>query len=177
MANVIVNKTPDSPDKGNAQVDGSAVHTNTLAERKAALIAEMKRLNDLEAKSVPGARPRTPKAQMLDASELEAKDPDHHYRFVNVRDTQKVALKIEEGYKKVPVEEGGRTLGDEFTLMRIPVARHREIQDHIREQNKIRETAHVRGMESAAESVAKALRDNHGISVTPEYILRGVLSR
>lgn len=177
MANVILNKTPDSPDTGNAQVDGTTVHTNTLAERKAALLAEMERLNEIERKSVPGARPRTPRAQMLDASEQEAKDPDHHYRFVNIRDTQKAGSRIEDGYKKVPVEEGGRNLGDEFALMRIPKAKYVERQQEIAAANKVRETAHIREMENAAESVARALRDNHGVTVSPDYILKGVLSR
>lgn len=177
MANVIIDKKPLSPDAGNAQVDGTTVHKNELAEKKAALLAEMQRLNELEMKMLPGARPRTPRAQMLDASEVEAKDPDNHYRFVNLRDTQKAALKIEDGYTKVPVEEGGRNLGDEYALMRIPRKKHDEHREQIRQSNKMRETAHIREMENAAESVARQLRDKHGVHVSPEYILKGVLSR
>lgn len=177
MANVILNKTSDSPDSGNKQADGTTVHSNTLSERKAELLAEMARLNELEAKSVPGARVRTPRAQMLDASEQEAKDPDHHYRFVNIRDTQKVAAKIEDGYKKVAAEEGGRNLGDEFALMRIQKEKYLSQKRAVEERNKVRETAHIREMEGAAESVARLLRDKHGISVTPDQILRGVTSR
>jgi hypothetical protein len=177
VANVIVNRTPDSPDKGNAQVDGTTVHKDTVAERRAALEAEIKRLNDLEAKTVPGARPNTPRAQMLDFSAVEAKDPDHHYRVTNIKDPQRVATRIQDGYVKVSVEEGGRSLGDEMALMRTPVAKHLEQKQRTADLTAFRESAHVREMENAAESVSRMLRDEHGIKVDPRHILSGVTQR
>ncbi len=171
MANQTTKLDALVPETGNTQVDGTTVHRNEVAAKKAELEAEIARLNNLEAKSVPGARPRTPRAQMLDASDVEAKDPDNVYRFVNIRDPQKAAAKIEDGYKKVPTEEGGRTLGDEFALMRVSKERHAELKANVDKITAFRESAHVREMENAAESVARQLRDQHGLNVDPRHIL------
>ena len=159
---------------GNTQVDGTAVHTNNVAAKRAELEAEIKRLNELEAKTVPGARPRTPRAMMLDASEQEAKDPDNYYRFVNLRDKERLATRVQDGFTKVPDSEGGKTLGDEYALMRQSQAKHREHLEQRDALTRHRESAHVREMENAAESVSKMLRDQHGIKVDPRHILSGV---
>lgn len=177
MANVVTKLEAMSPADGNVQVDGTTVHKNEISAKKAELEAEIKRLNELENKSVPGARPRTPRAQMLDASDVEAKDPDNVYRFVNIRDSQKAAVRIEDGYKKVPTEEGGRTLGDEFALMRVSKERHAELKANVDKLTAFRESAHIREMENAAEGVARQLRDQHGLNIDPRHILNGATSR
>lgn len=170
MANVIINRTPDSPDKGNAQVDGTTVHTDVASAGRAEQRAQMEALNRIEAQTVPGARSRLPKERMLDATEIAAKDPDHHYRFVNVKDNNKAVSRIEEGYSKVPQEEGGRSLGDELTLMKIPRRKVEERREREVRTNEARMTAHVTEVSQIAESVAKVLRDQHGIRVDTSRI-------
>ena len=128
---------------------------------------KLKRLEETSGRS--GAISRTPKQMMLDARELEQKDPEHHYRFVSSRDPQKVQGRIMEGYAKVPESEGGRDLGG-LILMKIP---RRQYESRVANETRItkeRLSAHTKEMRTAAESVAKELRDKHGISVPMERI-------
>jgi len=158
MANVIVNRTPDSPKDGNKQVDGSAIHANELADRKATLELQMKELQEQENKTVFGAPSRTPKQRMLDTKELQEKDPDHHYRFVNIKDPNKASQRIEEGYTRVPVEEGGRNLGDEFTLMKIPRSKYEWRIKGQERRNMELLTQHEREVEAVADQLLAQLR-------------------
>lgn len=136
-----------------------------------ALKALQEQLANKEAKSgLGGAIARTPKEMLLDASDVEAKDPDHHYRFVNVTDTQKGQRRIVEGYRVVPEAEGGRTLGG-LTLMKIP---RKQAEARIARQDELsrrRLDVHNAEMEQAAEGMSRQLRDRHGINVPPERLL------
>lgn len=171
MANVILNRTGDSPKDGNVKADGTVVHADATAAKKAELMAEIKRLTELENRTVAGAPVRTPKARMLDFGAVEKKDPDHHYRLVNIKDPEKVASRVEDGYVKVAESEGGRSLGGEFALMKQPVAQYHERKAREAQSNRDREGAAVRIMEQASESAARELRDNHGLRVRAEDIL------
>lgn len=160
-----------NPVPNNVQVDGTVVHTNELNRRKAMLLAQLKALQDLENKTVPGAAPLTPRQRMLDFSEVEAKDPDHHYRIINIRDKDKAAMRIQEGFVRVSEDQGGRPLGDELALMKIPMAKY---QERVRSQldlARFRETAHVQEMTAVAESIAKQMRDIYGIKIDASRIL------
>lgn len=118
-----------------------------------------------------GAVPRTPKQLMLDASEIEKGDPEHKYRWVNVRDPQKAQARIMEGYTPIAEGEGGRTLGGALKLMKIPREVHlARIADQKRE-HKLRLNAHRTELENLAEGIARELRDRHGINVDAERIL------
>lgn len=129
--------------------------------------AKLRRLEETSGRS--GAIPRTPKQMMLDARELEQKDPEHHYRFVSSRDPQKVQGRLMEGYIKVPDAEGGRDLGG-LILMKIPRGRYEARLANDARITRERLNAHTKEMRTAAESVAKELRDKHGISVPMERI-------
>lgn len=117
-----------------------------------------------------GAIPRTPKQMLLDAREIEEKDPEHHYRFVQTGDAQKAQGRILEGYRLVPEKDGGRSIGG-LALMRIP---RKKVEERIQRQNELsarRLTEHNVEMERLAEGMSKELRDRHGINVPPERLL------
>src|SRR3990172_8538151 len=89
-----------------------------------------------------GAIPLTPKAKMLDLTDVSAKDPDHHYRFVSVKQAEMAQGRLEEGYSKVPDDEGGRSLGGSLVMMKIPRAKFDERVKRQSELNKQRLSAH-----------------------------------
>lgn len=124
----------------------------------------------LEAKLVPGAPTRTPRAKMLEAPEAVEKNPDLGLRWGNIRDPQKMETHQMDGYRRLTSEEGGKQIGNELVLLGIPKPL---AEARIAEQkalNAERLTAHVRTMENAAEGVAKELRDRHGINVDPRRL-------
>lgn len=146
------------------QAEGSTV---TAAEVK-------KKLERIEAKEIFGAPSRLPKEMMLDASDAQEKHPDLHLRFVNIKDPNKAAGRLAEGYRRLSDEEGGRHLGDELALFGISrevVERKREIQ---RQRNEMLLTQYKHEMEGAVEAVARELRDRHGVNVdTDRLFIRG----
>lgn len=124
-----------------------------------------------EAQSVPGALDRTPKEAMLDASDVEAKHPDSKIRWVNIKDPQKAASRQQEGYRRLTSEEGGKQIGDDLVLMGVPRERYNARVNAIQKLNDERMVAHNRTMQEAAEGVARALRDQHGISISANQLL------
>lgn len=123
-----------------------------------------------EARTVPGAVPRTPRQLMLDASAVQEKHPDKHLRWVNIKDPQKAESRQMDGYTRLTSEEGGKQLGSELVLMGAP----RELVEariaDERKLNRERLEAPKRMMQEAAEGIARELRDNHGINVDPSRI-------
>ena len=138
-----------------------------LAELK----AMQEKLDRIEATTGnSGAIPRTPKQMLLDIREIQEKDPDYHYRFVQIGSPEKAQGRIIEGYRMVPEDEGGRVIGN-LALMKIPRAKRDE---RVARQDAIsarRLDEHNDEMLRAAESVAKELRDKHGIRMSPEELL------
>lgn len=132
----------------------------------------LKAADALERKLVPGAYSRSPKQSMLDAAGAsQEKHPDLRLRWVNVRDPQKAESRKAEGYRRLTSDEGGMNIGDELVLMGAP---REVVEARIAAQHKLNDerlVAHVREMEHAVEGVAKALRDNHGITVNPKHLL------
>lgn len=130
-----------------------------------------KKLEQVEATTVPGAPTLTPKQQMLDASDVEKRHPDKVIRWVNIRDPQKAASRQVEGYVRLSEAEGGRHLGNDLALMAIPRRQHEAKVAAIAKLNDDRLNAHRREMESVAESVAKQMRDRYGVSIDASRIL------
>lgn len=124
-----------------------------------------------EEQDLAGADVLTPKQALLDASTVQDKLPDKRLRWVNLRDAQKVESRKAEGYSFVPPESGGRRLGDELALMEIPRERYERKVARQEQMNKERLEQHNREMEAVAESVAKILRDKHGVNINAERIL------
>jgi hypothetical protein len=130
----------------------------------------LKNAAELEAKLIPGAPTRTPRAKMLEAPEAVALNPDKGLRWGNIRDPQKMETHQMDGYKRLTSEEGGKQLGNELVLIGIP---KQLAEARIAEQKAInaeRLTAHVRTMESAAEGIARELRDKHGLNIDPKRL-------
>lgn len=127
-------------------------------------------LNRVEAKTIPGAPVRTPKETMLDARDLEVKEPDKHFRWVNITDPNKVQTRLLEGYERVPESEGGRSLSD-VALFKQPREKFDERKAREAKLTREREHAHVHEVEQAVEGVARFLRDRYGIRVDPNRMI------
>lgn len=135
-------------------------------------VAELaKKLGRQEQVSVPGADMLTPKQSLLDAREVQKKNPDLRVRWVSLRNPEKLQARQAEGYQALTPEQGGRRLGDNLVLMGIPRERHEARVARQERANQERLKQHNRDMEAIVEAVARELRDKHGISVKPERIL------
>lgn len=141
-----------------------AVENTTVGEMQASL----DRLERTTGSS--GAVPLTPKAQLLDAREVESNHKDKRLRWVNVQNAEKAQLRQAQGYERVPVAEGGRQVGN-LALFALPREEFVRREAAVERQNKDRLSAHKSEVERMAESVARELRDRHGISVSTEKIL------
>lgn len=138
----------------------------TLEEIKA-------KLNRLEATTgSSGAIPRAPKQMLLDASDVAAKKPDKRLRWLNLRSPEKMAGRLADGYRVIPNDEGGRRLGDEMVLAEMPREIHEERVAALDKRNRDLVDAPRREFENAVEGVARSMRDNHGIKVTAEQLMR-----
>lgn len=142
------------------------LHENKLAARKAELEAEMKRLAALEAKTVPGAPVLMPKARLLDTRQVEAKHPEYRYRWGALQNPDKMAVRKDEGYEVVPESEGGRTLGGQAVLLRIPREEYERRVKEIDRVGKARLEAHKVEFQRVVEGVARELRDKYGLKET-----------
>ena len=128
-------------------------------------------LERVEATEVHGAPVLTPRAQMLDARDVQAKHPDKHLRWVNIRDRQKADKRLQDGYVRLSNDEGGRHLGDDLALMGIPKQLHAARTEAVRQLNDERMRAHKTAMENAAEAVARQARDRFGVKIDARRIL------
>lgn len=128
-------------------------------------------LDRQERKTGPsGAVPLTPKQALLDASDLADAHPDRHYRWLNTGNAEVIRLRRQEGYERVPESEGGRQVGG-LGLFVQSAERHRERTEAEARLHKERLSQHNREVESAAETVARHLRDKHGLNIKAEDIL------
>lgn len=141
------------------------------ASPQSELVNQMKKLESVERTTgSSGAVPLTPKAKLLDAAEAESMHPGKRLRWVNVQNVEKTQLRQSEGYERLPVAEGGRQVGN-LALFALPRQEYdRRVADVARRNNE-RLSAHKNEVENMAESVARALRDNHGIRVDAERII------
>lgn len=129
------------------------------------------KLDTIERTTVPGLVIRTPRARVLDARETQAKHPDKHVRWVNIKDAEKAEARKEEGYKRLTTEEGGRQIGDQAALFAIPKGQADQKKADIKAEGLARLDAHKAAMQRAAEEGAKALRDQAGLNVSAERLL------
>lgn len=154
-----------------AEVAAEAKPPMTAAER----VAEGRRLREqlaqLERTTGPsGAIPLTPKQQMLDASEVQAKMPGRRIRWCNVNNPDKMAARKAQGYERIPDVEGGRQVGN-LALFALPRPIYEERVAANAAENKRRLSAHKTDMERIADGLARELHDRHGIDVSPERLL------
>ena len=131
----------------------------------------LKDLNRLEDKTIGGARLLTPKQQLFDVSDVEAKHPDKRVKWLNLRDEQKLAARKQEGYVRLGTEEGGKSLGSEMATFVIPKKVYEEKVERLKQINRERLTAHTKEMSGVVESVLRELRDRHGIKIDERRLL------
>lgn len=147
----------------------------TKAELKEALKRIQEKLQSADNQRFGGAPERLPKAKMLDARAIEEKDPDHHYRYVNTDDPGKVQARLDEGYKTVEEAAasaaGVRRDVGEGRLMKIPRGKYEERVERQKKLAEDRLKAHHSEVRQVVESVARELRDRHGIKVPIERLL------
>jgi len=139
-------------------------------ESPAKILADLKRVEATTGRS--GAIPRMPKEMMFDATAVEARHPDKHLRWLNMSDKNKMASRKAEGYTILPESEGGQKIGDEMVLASIPRAQYEQRLARQEEENDRRLNAHTAEWEGQAEAMARTLRDNYGIKVSPEKLTR-----
>lgn len=134
-------------------------------------LAELQALRRQEEQEVPGLRIRTPRQRILDAREVQAKHPDLHIRWVNIKDPEKAESRKEDGYRRLTSDEGGRQIGDQAALFAIPKEQAVQRRQDIRDENLARLDAHKAAMRRAAEEGSKQLRDQAGLNVSAERLL------
>lgn len=138
---------------------------------------QQKKLDAVEAKTVPGAPSRKPKEAMLDASALEKKNPDTYYRYGSVANRDKMEERVASGEYEIVGESEAREagvrarLGDRMALIKTPKAHHDEKMADAKKEHERRLEQHKTEMRQVAEGVARELRDKHGIDVDAERIL------
>lgn len=132
---------------------------------------ELQKLRRTEEKEVPGVSIRSPRQRLLDARDVQAKHPDKHIRWVNIKDPEKAEARREDGYMRLTSEEGGRQIGDQGALFAIPREVAERKKAEIKAENLSRLDAHKAAMRRAAEEGAKALRDKAGLSVSGARLL------
>lgn len=147
-----------------------AVNVPKQGDTPAQLLKKMEREEATTGRS--GAIPRMPKQMMLDASDVAAKKPDKHLRWVSLKDDNKVPMRKLEGYSVVPEKEGGRTIGNEYVLMEVPREIMEERVARQRAEHERRLNQHNAEWQQQAESIARELRDRHGIRVSPEHLIK-----
>lgn len=152
-------------------LDGTA--EPTTMDKILALREEKERLNRLENQTVPGAETLMSKQLLLDPSEARANPANKGFklRWVNTSMPEKIQGRKLEGYEVVPQSDGGKTLGTEYILMRIPVALADRKKKALREKGRVWLAAHKNMMEQEAEKVAKILEEKYNFSPKEAKIL------
>jgi hypothetical protein len=116
-----------------------------------------------------GAASNATATMMLDKSEAEKLNPGSRVRWVSLRNEQKAAARQASGYVRLAAEEGGRQVGS-LVLMKLPAEEHARRVKQIDQLTQDRLHAHEKEAENMAVSLARELRDNHGIRVDPEKL-------
>src|SRR5215203_2047415 len=102
--------------KAHEQAGAPAAAPQSATEKKQALDAMSAQLAHIEAQVLSGAPDLTPKDVLLDLSDLVAKNPHLHYRWVNIRAPGKADTRRTNGYLRLPADEGGREVGGELAI-------------------------------------------------------------
>lgn len=146
--------------------ESSRMRTSDLALMR----AQKEELERHERQRVSGAPILAPRTRLLDASYAQEKNPDYHYRWVNITDGSKVSARKADGWTRVPEGEGGAQLGDEMALFRIPKDHHRMLREGFRARQEQSFGAPKQQFEASLDEVAKLLRDRLGIKLTDRQI-------
>ena len=152
-----------------AAQDAAAAATQTAKKANLDLLAET--LKHIEAQTLSGAAVLTPKEILLDLSDLKAKHPDRHFRWVNIKAPGNADRRRLNGYIRLPENEGGRELGGEVAIFVTTQRRHEHHEADLKKHNKQRLQAHRAEVENAVEAVARELRDKYGLVVDTKRIL------
>jgi len=143
----------------------------TAHDRKAELDNMITKADRLERTTgSSGLVPLTPKADILNASDVQENHPDKHLRFVNVSDDQKVQMRQSQGYERLPSADGGKQVGH-LALFAQDREIHEKRVEAIKQQNKARLDAHRTEVEQVAEAVARELQDRHGIQIDAKRLM------
>lgn len=143
----------------------------TGPEKKAHLDALSAALAHMEAQQLSGAPNLTPKEILLDLSDLQAKHPDRHFRWVNVKVPGVADRRRLDGYIRLPESDGGRELGGEIAVFVTTKRIHEKRVARNDKATKDRLRAHRAEVEVAAEAVVRELRDKYGLKVSLDRIL------
>lgn len=119
-----------------------------------------------------GVVPNTPKQTLFDARDVEAKHPDKRLRWVNLRNPDKVAARIAEGYVRLAEADGGRHLGGDYALFAMPRDAYNRKMRAIAQVDEMRLHMHKTEFERVVENVARELRDKHGVNITAEELMK-----
>lgn len=135
----------------------------TTADKVAALKSQKEALDRQERTTgSSGAISLEPKQSLFRADDLVKDNPDKKFRWVNVGVPEKVQGRQAQGYSRVPVAEGGRQVGNLALFETSRQAYEERVAQHAK-LNQDRLSAHKTEVEKAAESIARELRDRHGI--------------
>ena len=121
----------------------------------------------------PGATSLQGKGELLSAREAKAHPANkgYHLRWVNTSVPEKIQVRKLEGYEVVPESEGGKKLGTEYILMRLPVAKADAKKKALKEKGRVWLAAHKGEMQKTAEEVAKILRNQYGFTSSEASLL------
>lgn len=160
-------------DEAAAAAEAKAAEGPTTMDKIIAAREERERLGRLEQITVPGADTLVSKGILLDPREALAHPANKGFklRWVNTTLTEKVQARQLEGYEKVPAAEGGKTLGNEYVLMRIPEEKADRKRRALKEKGRVWLAAHKNQMEQQAAEVAKILQEKYGFGAKEAQIL------
>lgn len=167
------------PDQGAVAAEAATSQPEpetSVSKTREAIKALSEKLRRQEAKTVAGAPGLEPKTRMLDVRSISEMNPDHHFRYVNVTDPEKVKLRRDRGYVPVSDEEAKEAgvsarHGNELVLMKVPRAEYNRRVEMLRALNQARLRAHKAEVAGAAEAIVRELRDKHGIDIPLERLL------
>ena len=135
----------------------------------------LKKADQIEAKTVPGAPVLTPKADLLDARAYEEAHSEKYVRYGSTRTKDKVQQRRAEGFEavsqKAADEAGVNAEVGSLRLMEVPREVHDARVERQEKENERRLVAHRTDVERAAESIVKQMRDRHGLDVKVEDFL------
>lgn len=134
-------------------------------EKKQALDQMSQQLAHIEAQVLSGAPDLTPKDVLLDLSDLAAKNPHLHYRWVNIRAPGKADSRRTNGYLRLPADEGGREIGGELAIFVTTKRLHEHRVAQIKKLAKERLSMHRQEMQAAAEAISAEMRSKYGVHV------------
>lgn len=155
------------PPRIQSETPAEAASPTTLKELREALDREERKTG------TSGAVPLTPKQALLDASDLAKAQPDKHFRWLNTGNAEVIRLRRQEGYERVPESEGGRQVGG-LALFVQSAEKHSQRKEAEAKLHNERLSQHNREVEQAAETLARHLRDKHGLRIkTEDFLVKG----